>query len=120
MDQFIGEPEYWRKGSGPNKYTRMIFYFLKKERNANAVILDHHQDNLIAIRMYQKAGFIHTELKKKELVFGKESIARQLLSTKEMYFNKKVIDVNSLIIRNATKEDIEQIAKLKLIDGRML
>lgn len=57
--------------------------------------------------MYQKAGFIHTELKKKELVFGKESIARQLLSTKEMYFNKKVIDVNSLIIRNATKEDIE-------------
>ena len=38
MDQFIGEPEYWSKGIG-SKYTKMIFEFLKKERNANAVIL---------------------------------------------------------------------------------
>ena len=32
----------------------MIFEFLKKKRNADAVILDPHQDNPRAIRMYQK------------------------------------------------------------------
>ena len=54
MDQFIGEPEYWSKGIG-TKYTEMVFDFLKKERNVDAVILDPHQDNLRAINMYQKA-----------------------------------------------------------------
>jgi len=42
-------------------------------------------DRIGAIKSFKKAGFIHTELVKKELVFGKESIARQLLITKEMY-----------------------------------
>ena len=56
MDQFIGEVDYWSKGIG-TKYTKMIFDFLKKERKADAVILDPHQDNSRAIRMYQKAGF---------------------------------------------------------------
>lgn len=42
-------------------------------------------DRIGAIKSFKKAGFIHTELEKKELVFGKESIARQLLITKEMY-----------------------------------
>lgn len=56
MDQFIGEPEYWSKGIG-TKYTKMVFDFLKKERNADAVILDPHKNNPRAIRMYQKAGF---------------------------------------------------------------
>ena len=37
MDQFIGEVDYWSKGIG-TKYTKMIFEFLKKERNADAVI----------------------------------------------------------------------------------
>ncbi len=42
-------------------------------------------DRIGAIKTFKKAGFIHTELENKELVFGKKSIARQLLITKEMY-----------------------------------
>lgn len=72
MDQFIGESDYWSKGIG-TKYTKMIFDFLKKERNVNAVILDPHQDNLRAIKMYQKAGFrIIEDLPKHELHEGKK------------------------------------------------
>ena len=72
MDQFIGEPEYWNKGIG-TKYTKMIFDFLKKERNVDAIILDPHQDNLRAIRMYEKAGFrIIEKLPKHELHEGKK------------------------------------------------
>lgn len=72
MDQFIGEPEYWSKGIG-TKYTKMIFDFLKKERNVDAVILDPHQDNLRAIKMYQKAGFrIIEDLLEHELHEGKK------------------------------------------------
>ena len=72
MDQFIGEPEYWNKGIG-TKYTKMVFDFLKKERNVDAVILDPHKDNLRAIRMYQKAGFrIIEDLPEHELHEGKK------------------------------------------------
>lgn len=56
MDQFIGEPNYWSKGIG-TRYIKLIFEFLKKERNANAVILDPHKNNPRAIRAYQKSGF---------------------------------------------------------------
>lgn len=72
MDQFIGEPDYWSKGIG-TKYTKMIFEYLKKEKNADAVILDPHQDNKRAIRMYEKAGFRKIEdLPKHELYEGKK------------------------------------------------
>ena len=72
MDQFIGEPDYWSKGIG-TKYTKMIFDFLKKERNADAVILDPHQNNTRAIRSYEKAGFrIIEDLPKHELHEGKK------------------------------------------------
>ena len=72
MDQFIGEPEYWSKGIG-NKYTKMIFDLLKKKRNVDAVILDPHQNNIRAIRMYQKAGFrIIEDLPKHEFHEGKK------------------------------------------------
>lgn len=72
MDQFIGEVDYWNRGIG-TKYTKMIFDFLKKERDADAVILDPHQDNLRAIKMYQKAGFrIIKDLKEHELHEGKK------------------------------------------------
>lgn len=47
-------------------------------------------DRIGAIKTFKKAGFIHTELEEKELVFGKESIAKQLIITKEMYFENKV------------------------------
>ncbi len=72
MDQFIGEPNFWSKGIG-TKYTKMIFDFLKKERNVDAVILDPHQDNKRAIRMYQKVGFrIIDDLPEHELHEGKK------------------------------------------------
>ena len=45
-------------------------------------------DRIGAIKTFKKAGFIHTELEEKGLVFGKESIAKQLLITKEMYLKK--------------------------------
>ena len=72
MDQFIGEPDYWSKGIG-TKYTKMVFDFLKKERNADAVILDPHQNNLRAIKSYQKSGFrIIEDLPEHELHEGKK------------------------------------------------
>ena len=42
-----------------------------------------------AIKSFKKAGFIHTDKEEKGLVFGKEQIIKQLLITKEMYFNNK-------------------------------
>lgn len=45
-------------------------------------------DRIGAIKSFKKAGFIQTELEQKELVFGKESIARQLLITKKMYIER--------------------------------
>lgn len=72
MDQFIGEVEYWNQGIG-TKYIKMIFKFLKQERNADAVILDPHKNNLRAIRAYQKVGFrIIEDLKEHELHEGKK------------------------------------------------
>ena len=46
-------------------------------------------DRIGAIKSFKKAGFIHTDKEEKEKVFGKESISKQLLITKEMYFNNK-------------------------------
>ena len=72
MDQFIGEPEYWSKGIGSN-YIKMVFEFLKKERSADAVIVDVRKNNPRAIRAYQKAGFnIIKDLPAHELFEGKK------------------------------------------------
>lgn len=49
-------------------------------------------DRIGAIKSFKKAGFIHTDKEEKGLKFGKEEIARQLLITKEMYFNNKGSD----------------------------
>ena len=56
MDQFIGEPEYWNKGIG-TQYIEIVLEFLRKEKNADAVVIDPHKSNLRAIRCYEKAGF---------------------------------------------------------------
>lgn len=70
MDQFIGEPEYWGKGIG-TEYIKMILEFLKKERNADAVVMDPHQNNPRAIKCYENAGLkIIKELPKHELHEG--------------------------------------------------
>ena len=46
-------------------------------------------DRVGAIKTFKKAGFIHTDKEVIEKVFDKESTIRQLLITKDMYFNKK-------------------------------
>ena len=46
-------------------------------------------DRMNAIKSFKKAGFIHTDLEQKELVFGKESIAKQLLITRKMYMEMR-------------------------------
>lgn len=70
MDQFIGEPDYWNKGIG-TRFMGMILEYLVTEKNANAVILDPHQNNPRAVRMYEKAGFkIIKELPQHELREG--------------------------------------------------
>jgi len=52
---------------------KMVFDFLRKEKGADAVILDPHQNNLRAIKSYQKAGFrIIGYLPKHELHEGKK------------------------------------------------
>ncbi len=72
MDQFIGEPEYWSKGIG-TQYIKMVFDYLKRERKADAVILDPHMNNIRAIKSYQKAGFrIIEDLPEHELHEGKK------------------------------------------------
>lgn len=42
-----------------------------------------------AIKLFEKAGFINTNIERKESVFDKESIANQFLITKEMYQKRK-------------------------------
>ena len=70
MDQFIGEPEYWNKGIG-TQYMKMILEFLRKEKKADAVVLDPHKDNQRAIKCYEKSGFkIIKELPEHEIFEG--------------------------------------------------
>ena len=46
-------------------------------------------DRVGAIKVFKKAGFIHTEKEQIEKVFDKGTIVKQLLITKEMYFDNK-------------------------------
>ena len=61
-------------------------------------------DRIGAIKTFKKAGFKHTEFEQKKLVFGKESIARQLLIVKDDYFNNK-INADNIIIRNEDRSE---------------
>lgn len=62
-------------------------------------------DRIGAIKTFKKAGFVHTDKEVIEKVFNKDSIVRELLITKKMYLDK-------LIIRNATINDIPEVAQL--------
>ena len=71
IDQFIGEPDYWNRGIG-TEYLKLVLQFLLEEKQADAVIMDPHQDNARAIKCYQKAGFhIIKSLPEHELHEGK-------------------------------------------------
>lgn len=57
------------------------------ERNSIDELSDYIPvDRIGAIKSFKKAGFIQTDLEKKDLVFGNEVISKQLLITKDMYF----------------------------------
>ena len=56
LDQFIGEPDYWNKGIG-TEYIKLVLKFLGEEKQADAVVMDPHQENVRALKCYQKAGF---------------------------------------------------------------
>ena len=45
-------------------------------------------DRVSAIKVFKKAGFIHTDKERIEKVFDNDTMVKQLLITKEMYFNK--------------------------------
>jgi RimJ/RimL family protein N-acetyltransferase len=46
-------------------------------------------DRIGAIKIFKKAGFIHTDKEVIEKVFDNDIIVKQLLITKDMYYNKK-------------------------------
>ena len=46
-------------------------------------------DRVGAIKTFKNAGFIHTDKELIEKVFGNDTIAKQLLITKDMYFNNR-------------------------------
>lgn len=46
-------------------------------------------DRIGAIKSFKKAGFVHTDKEHIEKVFDKDTVVKQLLITKEMYFNNK-------------------------------
>ncbi|MFD2443747.1 GNAT family N-acetyltransferase [Bacillus sp. CGMCC 1.16607] len=56
MDQFIGEIEYWNKGIGTLLVKSMVAY-LKKDKNADRIIMDPQVQNKRAVACYEKCGF---------------------------------------------------------------
>ena len=79
------------RGKGYSYYALLELEKIAFEKNDISELSDFIPlDRLGAIKAFKKAGFIHTKLEKKGLVFGKESIARQLLITKESYFSSKI------------------------------
>ena len=48
---------------------------------------DLHFDRIGAIKIFKKIGSIHTDKEVIEKVFDQDSIVKQLLITKDMYFN---------------------------------
>ena len=53
-----------------------------------------------AIKSFEKAGFIQTDEKHKDIRFGEEKEAKQLLITKEMYLEKRTNENGFLEFKN--------------------
>lgn len=78
------------RGKGYSYYALLELEKIAFEKNHINELSDFIPLNWIsAIKSFKKAGFVHTELEKKVFVFGRENIARQLLITKDMYFDSK-------------------------------
>ena len=79
------------RGKGYSYYALLELEKIAFEKNGISELSDFIPlDRLEAIKTFKKAGFVHTKLEKKGLVFDKESISRQLLITKESYFSSKI------------------------------
>ncbi len=55
---FIGRPDYWGKGIAGVVITHILSY--AKDINLKVIHLEVHQDNISALKLYQKAGFVET------------------------------------------------------------
>ncbi len=55
---FIGDKAYWNRGYG-TEAMRLLLKHGFETLNLNRIFLRVHEDNLGAIRSYEKAGFIH-------------------------------------------------------------
>ena len=73
----------------------MLYYNQKKlllKKNINELYDMFPLDRVGAIKILKKAGFIHTEKEQIEKIFDKDTIIKQLLITKKMYFDNKCND----------------------------
>jgi aminoglycoside 6'-N-acetyltransferase len=57
LDQFIGEPDYWNCGIGTELIAGTVHYLLN-EQEASKIVMDPRTDNLRAVRVYEKNGFV--------------------------------------------------------------
>ena len=72
--------EKWKKS--PNRYF--------EEKGARALADWFPEERIDAVRLFRKAGFLPTEIRRKELVFGQEKEAVKYLLTKEQYEQRKL------------------------------
>ncbi len=64
IDLFIGEPDLWSKGIG-RCAVDVLCRLLVHEHEAKTIILDHHVDNVRAIKCYISCGFEPIKLLKR-------------------------------------------------------
>lgn len=61
-----------------------------EEKGARALADWFPEERIDAVRLFRKAGFLPTEIRRKELVFGQEKEAVKYLLTKEQYEQRKL------------------------------
>lgn len=77
------------RGNGYSYYALLELEKIAFEKNDINELSDMIPlDRIGAIKSFKKAGFIHTDKEITEKVFDKDTIVKQLLITKEMYFKK--------------------------------
>ena len=77
------------RGKGYSYDALIEFEKIAFEKNSISELSDMVPlDRENAIKVFKKAGFIHSDKQLIEKVFDKDTIVKELLLTKEMYFNK--------------------------------
>lgn len=57
-DVFIGEPDYLSRGIGASMVRRFVHEIIFAEGDVTSCFIDPEPDNRVAIRAYEKAGFV--------------------------------------------------------------